>query len=305
MNRTSARWLVAMGILVVIWVAWRSWPSLDSQDARTSTSGKSDGTTRGPTLEARERPAPVARLDPHAGPRTLPPPGGIEELAAKAGAGDAVAACQLSAELAACRTEEELRRNEDYAAKNPETPRCTLLLEHHADRHFDYLRQAAHAGEPEAMLRYAQGEGFGIAGASYAYLRSPQFDIWRREAPGMLESVINAGYLEAVVFRMLAKDPVFGGPLASVIPPDPVEDQAYAELFLLLHAEATQEERQYLRASTDAVVLEQARQLAARWHQDYFGGRSYQASEMMPGNGYPVMQAHGANCSVAIGKDAP
>ncbi|HEY9143974.1 MAG TPA: hypothetical protein VIM90_08080, partial [Arenimonas sp.] len=149
------------------------------------------------------------------------------------------------------------------------TPRCAELLARHGDRHLEWLRQAAHAGEPEAMLRYAAGEAFGVHGASFDYLRSPGFENWRREAPGMLQAVIEAGYPEAVIYRMIANQPDFGGPLANLLPADPVQDQAYNELFLLLNVDSPLVElmRTNLRSQADEAVGVQARQQAARWHQ--------------------------------------
>ncbi|KFL35751.1 hypothetical protein [Arenimonas donghaensis] len=252
-------------------------------------------------------PVAVARFDDAGPARPLAMPGPIEDLAARAGAGDALAACQLARELGECRSKKFLR---DIATESDEygsTPRCEVLLAQHRDKHFDWLRQAAHAGEPEAMLRYAQGEGFGMSGASFDYLRSPRFDTWRREAPAMLEALVKAGYPEALVTRMMANDPLMGGPLAGALPPDPVTDQAYADLFLLLQGDgrlrALAQAR--LRNQPDSVVREQARDLAMRWHQDYFKGHTYDFQAFEANGGFALMQAQGKTCSVAPGEATP
>jgi len=249
----------------------------------------------------------VARFD-EAGPaRPLALPGPLDDLAARAGAGDAIAACQLARELGECRSREVLLRFAPESDEYVSTPRCEVLLAQHRDKHFDWLRQAAHAGEPEAMLRYAQGEGFGMSGASFDYLRSPRFDTWRREAPAMLDALVKAGYPEALVARMMANDPLMGGPLAGALLPDPVTDQAYAELFLLIQGNERLRGmvQGRLRARTNSVVREQARDLAMRWHQDYFNGHTFDFEAFESSGGFALMQAQGKTCSIAPGEATP
>lgn len=254
--------------------------------------------------------APVAPpLDPTKPARALPPPGTLADLTAKAGAGDAIAACQLAAELADCRTRALFRRHTRGNEPEPMSPRCEQLLAGHVDRHFELLRQAANAGEPEAMLRYAMGEGFGISGDSFSYLRSPHFDTWRREAPSMLQSLLEAGYPEAVIYRMMANDSLMGGPMANLIQPDAVQDRAYGELLLLLSDDADFAALMRLRnrAGADDLVTQQARQQAERWHQEHFRGQTFDFAllESETELGFPLMRAHGQNCSVAVGESTP
>ena len=189
------------------------------------------------------------------------------------------------------------------------SPRCEQLLAGHADRHFDLLRQAANAGEPEAMLRYARGEGFGISGDSFSYLRSPHFDTWRREAPAMLDSLLEAGYPEAAVYRMMANDGLMGGPLANLLRSDPVQDRAYDELFILLNEDSDIAAMLRMRhpSEADSLVTAQARQQAERWHQENFRGRTFDftARDAESEVGLPLMRAHGQNCSLPAGTASP
>lgn len=260
-------------------------------------------------MQARDGQPPIAPLDPAKQARSLPSPDSVDDLVASADAGNAIAACQLAAELTDCRTRQFMRSLDPDNPERVIPARCEELVAGHGDRHLEWLRQAAHAGEPEAMLRYAAGEAFGVHGASFDYLRSPGFENWRREAPGMLQAVIEAGYPEAVIYRMIANQPDFGGPLANLLPADPVQDQAYNELFLLLNVDSPLVElmRTNLRSQADKAVGAQARQQAARWHQDHFGGRTYdfEALNAEGRRGFPVMQAHGASCSVAIEGPTP
>ena len=297
--------LVALVGVVALLAFWRPWVndkesiSTDRQDPVSETAARSEI----PDVQD------LQPFDAARSPRTLPRPGTLAELTAKAGAGDAIAACQLAAELADCRTREVLTRHTRGNAPEPVTPRCEQLLAGHVDRHFELLRQAANAGEPEAMLRYAMGEGFGISGDSFSYLRSPHFDAWRREAPSMLQSLLEAGYPEAVIYRMMANDSLMGGPMANLIQPDAVQDRAYGELLLLLSDDADFAALMRLRnqSRADSLVDEQARQQAERWHQEHFRGQTFDFAllESETELGFPLMRAHGQNCSVAVGESTP
>ena len=301
MRRSLRFWFAFVSlILLVALILW--WKGAKRQTAGPAPADVAAIAATSQATNAATTPA-IERLDASNAARRLPPPGTISELASRAGAGDAVAACQLAAELTQCRTDETLRRHlrdsESVAA-----PRCSQLLDRHLDRHFDWLRQAAHAGEPEAMLRYARGEGFGISGESFSYLRSPHFETWRREAPAMLQSLLEAGYPEAAIYRMMANDALMGGPMANLVQPDPVQDQAYNELFLLLNDDADISAllRARSRSQAGSLVVEQARQQAERWHQENFGGQTFNFSspDAESESGFPLMRAHGKNCSTDV-----
>lgn len=307
MNRTSAKVLVVLALLGAIVLVWRNLQAPETSALHEASPESSNAPSKEAEPRSRRQPVQVARFDASTGPRASAPPGPIEELAAKAGAGDAVAACQLAAELSACRTNEVLSRHVSGAETHALTPRCNALLANHLDRHFDWLRQAAHAGEPEAMLRYAQGEGFGLWGDSFDYLRSPHFDTWRREAPAMLDALLEAGYPEAAFTRMMANDAMMGGPLAGLFPSEPVTDRAYSELFLLLQSDPTLTGlmRDRMRSRPGSADREAALALAMRWHQDYFKGNSYVFDQGESSNGFELMQSQGKACSVAPGEAEP
>lgn len=311
MRRSRWAWLAPTLVLTLAVVAlWLSREQPATGEAPTPQPGSAASGPQRPDSTASQGAAPaLPPLDPASPARALPPPGTLADLTARAGAGDAIAACQLAAELADCRTREVLTRHTRGNAPEAMTPRCEQLLAGHVDRHFDLLRQAANAGEPEAMLRYAMGEGFGISGDSFSYLRSPHFDTWRREAPAMLQSLLEAGYPEAVIYRMMANDSLMGGPMGNLIEPDAVQDRAYTELLLLLSDDADLVALMRLRegAGADTLVTEQARQQAERWHQDHFSGRTFDFAllESETGLGFPMMRAHGQNCSTAVAEATP
>lgn len=240
-------------------------------------------------------------------PRQPLPP--VPALVARADSGDARAACQLAAELHLCREQAVMARGQPSPPAEPASERCAVLLERHVGQHFAWLRQAAFAGEPEAMLRYAVGEAFGMPGESYAFLRSPDFDTWRREAPAMLQTLFEAGYPEVLVYLMLSADPLFGGQLGNLLPPDPVRERAWLELLATL-AEGEGEGEQAMLAAllarpVDPAVREQSRALAMEWRAAYFPGLHPSGSASEDGHRLPMMKASGQACSQVPGEASP
>ncbi|MBY4597818.1 hypothetical protein K3217_20065 [bacterium BD-1] len=237
----------------------------------------------------------VPRFDPNGVPRPVEPLPPLAELAARADGGDARAACQLAAEMTEC---DEAR----LTSRGTVHPRCQALRDEYGGRHFRYLRQAAFAGEPEAMLRYGKGEGFGgVTGESYAFLTSPDFDTWRREAPAMLQAVFEAGYPEAALHLMLAQEPMFGGHLAALLPPDPLRERARMELLVLFagrHSEAAKIAASLPRV--DPALQQEAQALARRWHLEYFRGLEIDPETERTNHAMPLMRDSGQACSQPI-----
>lgn len=240
----------------------------------------------------------VPRFDPNGVPRPAEPLPPLAELAARADGGDARAACQLAAELNDCRQQAVLAGPRRKGRDEGHPTRCSSLIEKYGGRHFTYLRQAAFAGEPEAMLRYAAGEAFGVPGESYAFLSTPDFDTWRREAPAMLQSVFEAGYPEAALHLMLAQEPMFGGQLAALLPPDPLRERARMELLVLFagrHLEASKISASLPRA--DPALQQEAQALARRWHLEYFNALEVNPNTEPTDHGMPLMAGSGQACS--------
>lgn len=237
--------------------------------------------------------APAQTVPPATAARTrfpLPAPGTpidqiAEALKARADAGDSQAACRLAIELLRCTYLEEAKAVQ-WLGGNPE-----LLMEKRgnlkaADQFAEmeirkiqlgqhcqaldpalikqaprYLAAAALSGEPEAMLRYAIGTHHGLAGQ--AFMSDPDFDQWRREAPGMLLRAAQSGRVEAVHYLDQAYR-TDDTPLAGLVPNDPLQAHAWALLAFRLRGE----ERPGL--DSPAGVDAQATALAAQWHQRYF-----------------------------------
>src|SRR5690606_18661256 len=110
-------------------------------------------------------------------------------------------------------------------------------------------------------------------------------------------------------YRIAASQPGFGGALANLLQPDPVNDRAYNELLMLLVEPSPEIDqlRAQLQSRPNDLLDEQARQRAERWHQDHFAGRtfSFPAFESEEESGFPAMRAHGTNCSVRFREAKP
>lgn len=269
----------------------------------------------------------VPRFDPNGVPRPVEPLPPLAELAARADGGDARAACQLAAEMAECDAAGRMRPGgpwldeamvADFEARvsqvgDPEANRrsvlamrarlrCQTLRDEYAGRRSAYLRQAAFAGEPEAMLRYGIGEGFGaVVGTSYAFLATPEFDTWRREAPAMLQALFEAGYPEAAIQLMMAQDPMMGGHLAALLPRDPLRERARVELMMLFvgqHPELAK--LAAMMPAKDSALRREAQALASRWHLEHFNGLVIDVEKDRSGHRAPLMLEHGQACSQPI-----
>ena len=202
-----------------------------------------------------ERAAPTP--DPVSAPPTLPPGqttlrrAGNSALAdiapglqARADAGDARAACRLGTDLLRCRfvagwsdeqIEQMASRESELAAKGnlDQANSIAMTLLRHAElqrlcagldetllaRGGQYLRQAALAGEPDAVVRYAAGGAFRATGSN-SFIATPEFDQWRREAPAMIQRALEAGEPGAVLL-MLQSHSMNHDFLPWVTPPDP------------------------------------------------------------------------------------
>lgn len=251
-----------------------------------------------PTAEAEARQAgslPADRPPPPVqrdwGP--LPPPGApltqfVGALQARADAGDSRAACRLGIELVRCQLLEQAkmiqwadglpadeslaRRGQlDAADRFAEIEIRKIRLGQQCDgvdpalvaRAVHYLRSAARAGEPEAMVRYATGAHHGMVG-QMGFIRDPDFEVWRRDAPGMLLRAAQAGRMDAVnQLRMAYR---FGSePYAGLIPDDPLQARAWGLLEARLAGRPRNDPEE-----DDAGVERQAEALARQWHQRYF-----------------------------------
>lgn len=221
-------------------------------------------------------------------------------LLARAEAGDRSAACRLGLELLRCdqlksfqrmtegqldRAEEELAAAGELVAANSvaeqslwnleRNQQCQAVPQELADQGARYLREAALAGNPYAMTAYASGTHWppdlrGIA-------ISPDFDRWRREAPGLLQAAVQAGSPEAAFMLQLSYVDD-NGFLSALVPDDPYRGYVYNLLSARLFGHR---ERDTWARHLDAEAIERARDEAARLHDRYFDGRHFPQDRTM------------------------
>ncbi len=276
------------------------------------------GAARPTTLASNSTPAEVAAKTAVGPSLALPPDNAplaevFDELKARADAGDAHAACRLAVDLLDCgavdataqgqldglRTREatsehkgNLTEANGYAEMQAQVvaaqQRCARIGQDQIALAGNYLRAAAKAGVPEAMLRYADGQGFGRA-LGLAALRDPNFDTWRREAPEMMRASLAAGRPGAAMVLADAYRTDTQAYFSALVPNDATQARAYSVLFLRLMgkdapagaATVAPETLAQMRAAgidTSAMdptpdELRQAEAQADQMYRDYFGGR--------------------------------
>jgi hypothetical protein len=179
------------------------------------------------------------------------------ELKTRADAGNSKAACRLGVQLVRCfynkEFDERLKRN--AAAENlrrggdvqdiPDIDMldlqaefksahlnanrvCKGLDKRQLDERMQYLRQAAYAGVPEAMINYANGVGFGEGNIP---MRGQAFDLWRAEAKVIADRALRMGLPDAVLmYESAYYDDI--GIFHALIPDDPVKSETYRQLWL-------------------------------------------------------------------------
>jgi hypothetical protein len=140
---------------------------------------------------------------------------------------------------------------------------------------FRYVRQAALAGEPEAMYRYARGD---VTMMEAWDPKSPEFAVWVKEADAMLLDAFHNGYTPAVMtlWEAYVDD---NSPLSQLIPDDRLKAQALEFLMMRLRGEPVDTNAQQLRYPD--VALPAAVQ-AAEWQRKYFSQASVAGSEEQP-----------------------
>lgn len=292
-RRTGRMILLASALLAgAAWWAWREAPPSPATPSLAANPTSADAIVKAKT--AGDSP-PAAALSPRADlpADDAPLAGLLGPLADRANAGDRKAACRLAMELLRCEhladyayitsaspaatgedagaaseggSEWEIRMrrwNQHWLAQCESVP---ASLRGQGGR---YLAQAARAGEPEAMVRYAEGHQWPPSGRGT--FAGPAFDAWRRDAAGMIHRAVESGYPGAVFTLMIAygEDKSL---LASLVPDDP--EQALTMSLLYSRLYGANEMAQFSRGVTPAVEV-RARRRAEEMHQRLFQGRRF------------------------------
>lgn len=207
-------------------------------------------------------------------------------LRERADAGDRAAACRLGVELLACermermgeRLQEHFTQLERMQADRGQLEgadrtatthlgllqrreQCALRSPDLAGAGFRYLRQAALAGDRDAVLIYTGGHMF----QDYSHLQDNRFDTWRREAAALVQREFRNGNTD-MVFQLVAAHGNDDGPGSGLFKDDPVMAQAYEFLQLALFGRPMVPGA-YALADADQA---RAKALARRWHAEYF-----------------------------------
>lgn len=293
-RRAALGWVLIL-LVVAVAVAWifvrhtsESIPTPAEAPAADATERDADDL---PTLpKPTKPPAPLPARDAPLSTISV-------QLEALARNGDSRAACRLAVELLRC-AEIELWREElaregslDTSELSSEADgdfdradkwaseeiwrirqleQCRLLPRALHDQAWDHLRDAALAGEPEAIIRYASSPQLGM-GMGNGFLHHPGFDDWRREAPVMLQRLFRAGDRDAAMLLMLTS---LGDmdPLSGLIGGDEQDFLAYRLLHWRMRSDAPPAPSMNRYSASQ---IEQATRRAEAWHRDYFAGRLF------------------------------
>lgn len=227
----------------------------------------------------------------------------LPSLQTRADAGDSLAACRLGMELLRCSALRSYHPDHDQlnarlqaeqeAGGNSEgadqiamgralhaqlRDACSAVPATLVDRAHQYVRQAALAGEPEAMVRYAAGQTITTGLVGMGYVTRPGFDQWRREARPVLMRAIDEGVPEAALLLVMAQARD-GGLLAMLMPRDDVEASAALTLARELFGDISAIPPFAPGPGRPATPLldperaATAAQMAADWHAGGYGGR--------------------------------
>lgn len=303
--------LPALLVLVLAALAWRWFADGDDRgpDRHSSTPAPPPATESSDIAH----PAPAVEAPAPAPDEAILPPE-LADLVLRAEAGDTRAACRLGTRITVCRysgwftdetleamlrAEREADSKGNYEAANYSASlllsgtlareACGGLTPELRRRAFEFTRQAALGGEPEAIVRYATGQSLVDDGMiPHAFLRLPRFDTWRSEAPGLLQALEQSGDPQAVLALLEASRE--GNTFSMLMPPDPVRDAAYALLALRLFGEHPALEQYQVGNANSADQRSEAEALARSWHRDRFGNQAFRLEDHTSGLYQPLAQ---------------
>jgi hypothetical protein len=293
--KTRVLLLTAVLLPVIAFVSFRAWQHFPGQAKNEPEAPPPPALEIEPDASAATN-LPSPRASEPLPPRDAPITDIAPLLQSRADAGDRKAACRLGIELMRCHLllkvhqasvadwMQELELSQEAKGKPEDANRvaglnlgyfeqsqlCASLPGDLVAQGPRYLRAAALAGEPEAMLRYADGQSLDTQ-SGFGFLRTPEFDQWRAEASTVLHAALAAGRPEAVELlrQAYAGDQ---GWMQGLVADDPMRAHAY---FLL--------QGRLFNSPTAAPLpppenlgadqLRDAEELAASLHERHFGGR--------------------------------
>jgi hypothetical protein len=200
-------------------------------------------------------------------------------LKQRADAGNTKAACRLAIDLSKCsqnkkvleslslgsatdadfNASESQQMDDEFKLSALQTEKlCQGMTIAQLKERGKYLRQAAHAGIPVAMVNYANGAGFEN---DMSLLQDPLFDLWKKDAVNMTERALSMGMPEAVAMlaSAYASD---SGRLGGLIPDDPVKAEVYRLLGMRLLNVSIEPNNSLPKKDIDYAIAESNRMFA-------------------------------------------
>lgn len=289
-TRLFAGVLVGSFALAAIWL----WTGSPNQEASQATDAEVDAAARKEAQQdSRALGSSAGETIPVIPPEGTPIDQAAPILATHARAGHAGAACRLALELLRCRfslgsdslrgirslhAEQQASEGDLEAAIRIDQQSLAVAESANACRkvepslHEDaeaLLSQAASARVPYAMYLYATGEHYRHREVGFA--AKPEFDQWRRAAPGMMIAARDAGIPEAAAFLARAYSQDIG--LAQALfPDDPVQANVHWQLQSLLGSGTTSEPYPFMFERLDATQARESLARARRLHEEAFDG---------------------------------
>ena len=291
-TRKSARVVLLVALLAAIsWWLTQSEDSAEPDDAEAPAQEVASASPRVRSHSEREEAGAL--------------PLAFEGLRQRAEAGEARAACQLGAKLMYCASVQRLldRDLQEWVAKSEQIlaqkgqlddanrfaqmqllaiaarRECAGLPAQAGRMGHAWMRRAALAGEPDAMLLHASGETLVTSFEDgWSFLQDERFKQWRAEAPAMLQSLLEQGDPAALIALLRGYEN--RQYLGWITAPDP--DRA---LTLSLLAQEVFNRPGGLPSGGDSFDLREPDQrrryreamLRAReWHRQYFGGQKHE-----------------------------
>lgn len=327
---SGRRWATVLGFVVVVVVVGAASVFLgrnEPVDARAFTVSQPDdeqpiagGADELVVVEASSVDLPPARPLAPLPARDAPLADILPRLKADADAGDRRAACRLGMELLRCQhlgtwsavlgdmdaSEATYEAEGRLAAANAVAEaklrrlerlrQCQSVPQELRGEGARYVRRAALAGDPYAMLAYAEGQHWPPNGRGIA--AGPEFDVWRQEAPGMMQRALQAGNPAAALKLQSHYQDDFGY-LAALVPNDAFQGYVYHLLVVRLFG---YKEQHFRAQGLDAAAVERARLEAARLHERYFDGKRFPSESAMQ---YPPYMATQSQDSPGFCEFAP
>jgi hypothetical protein len=288
--------ILLLVVTLLVW-AWKQERSIEHDKAFASgidRSSRSDGlnAVANSSVSDTSKTAPLPPLD-------MPVAATFNDLQKRADRGDAHASCRLAVELINCKqleslaqvgymqnsesTEKSLTESGLLMAANSvatqqirqleSMKRCDGTSEEQRKPAGTYLLQAASAGIPEAMIRYAEGQSIMNGSSMFGLLQDTGFDQWRSNAVGLLEKALRHGE-PAAVFVLYVAYSDNNSPIGGLIPDDPVKAYSYRLLMNRLRGKSDTPASKLSPQQIEEAVLN-----ATRMHAEYFHNRIVRESD--------------------------